>query len=205
MTCIIFLGELEKCCFKKHLSNVVKKPLTICVGMYTKLTSHQNKQNETTHLDQVEYCYPSSTLKHNNFSVVSYPHVSKYKTRVLKSCSQLTVRLELKCAICHYSTTIPSQQTHLLSTLLTTFHVHMAWICHYQTQNSFTNSLARFMSHCFEPTQGYWDMSDAKTITCIPDIHKDKVSKSLKKTPQKCVLVLFWISTLSVQIDACYS
>lgn len=35
-TCIIFLGELEKCCFKKHLSNVVKKPLTICVGMYTK-------------------------------------------------------------------------------------------------------------------------------------------------------------------------
>lgn len=30
-------------------------------------------------------------------------------------------------------------------------------------------------------------MSDAETLTCIPDIHTDKVSKSLKKTRQKYV------------------
>ncbi len=54
---------------------------------------------------------------------------------------------------------------------------------------------------CFEPTQSYFDMSDAKTMVCIPDIHKDKFSKSLKKTPQKYVSFVLNLKA-SVQIDA---
>ncbi len=115
-SCIIFLGKFEKCCFKKNPSNDVKKPHAIHVWEWT-LNERHIKTSRMNHTPgSGEYCYPSSRwrfrLKHT-FSVVSYPHVRKYKTRVLKSCSHssLSVWSWNVQSYCHHSTIIPSQHS----------------------------------------------------------------------------------------------
>lgn len=123
------------------------------------------------------------TLRHNNKAfLLSFPHVSMSKTRLLKSSTLLShFRAEMCIRLSsnhHHSFPKLLNNKHIYSvhTQLTTFHDQIAWISHYQPPNLFTYSLVRFMSHCFEPTQGYWSTSNTKKkpLPCKPDIHTDK-------------------------------
>lgn len=135
------------------------------------------------------------TLKHSNkafllslFLMLSGPQPD-YWSHLL--CS---VTLEPKCASdCHHII-IPFQNpsttnTSTQYTQLTTFHDQIAWISHYQPPNIFTYSLGRFMSHCFEPTQGYWSTSNTKKNTANQTF--TQIRHLLRNT-----LILIWMSII---------